>query len=68
MSMESHGGMILKGKTEGLGEKSLPVKLSPSETPYGLTRARTQASNVVCGGRMRWPRVISNEKLWKGTN
>jgi hypothetical protein len=27
MSMESHGGTIFTGKTEGLGEKAVPVQL-----------------------------------------
>jgi hypothetical protein len=27
--MESHGGMILTGKTEELGEKPVPVPLCP---------------------------------------
>jgi hypothetical protein len=39
MSAKSHGGMILTGKTEELGEKPVPVPLCPPQIPYGLTRA-----------------------------
>jgi hypothetical protein len=42
MSMETHGGMILMGKTEELGEK--PVLLCLSQISHVLTRARTWAS------------------------
>jgi hypothetical protein len=31
--MESYGGMILTGKTEELGEKSIPVSLFSPQTP-----------------------------------
>jgi hypothetical protein len=37
MSMESHGGMILTGETDELGEKSDPVSLC-SQVPSALTR------------------------------
>jgi hypothetical protein len=37
--MESHGGMILTGKPEELGEKSVPVPLCPPQTPREVTRA-----------------------------
>jgi hypothetical protein len=46
MSMESHGGMILTGKTEELGEKPVPVPLCPPQIQHGPTRARTRASAV----------------------
>jgi hypothetical protein len=39
MSMEKHGGMILSGKTEELGEKSVAAPLCPLQIPHGLTRA-----------------------------
>jgi hypothetical protein len=39
-----------QGKPEELGEKPVPVPLSPPQIPHGLTRARTQASAV--GGRL----------------
>jgi hypothetical protein len=31
--MEIHGGMILTGKTEEFGEKSVPVPLCPPQVP-----------------------------------
>jgi hypothetical protein len=34
--MESHGGMILTGKTKELGDKPAPVKLFPSHILNGL--------------------------------
>jgi hypothetical protein len=34
--MENDGGMILKGKTEELGEKPVPVLLCPPQIPHGL--------------------------------
>jgi hypothetical protein len=41
VSLESDGGIIhLRGKTEELGEKPVPVPLCPPQIPYGLTRAR----------------------------
>jgi hypothetical protein len=43
MSMESHGGMILTGKEDELGEKPVPEPLFP---PHGLTRVRTRVSAV----------------------
>jgi hypothetical protein len=43
MSLRSDGGMIYwQGKTEELGEKPVPVPLSPPQIPHGLTRARTR--------------------------
>jgi hypothetical protein len=50
MIMESHGGMILTGETEKLGEESVPIPLCPTQISHGLTRTRTQASEV----RGRW--------------
>jgi len=41
MSMESHGGMKLTGKTEELGEKLAPVPLPPPQLSHRLTSART---------------------------
>jgi hypothetical protein len=38
MSVESHGGMTLTGKTEELGEKYVPVPLCPPQIPHGLTQ------------------------------
>jgi hypothetical protein len=35
-----------QGKTEVLGEKPVPVPLSPPQIPHGLTRDRTRASAV----------------------
>jgi hypothetical protein len=32
--MESHGGMILTGETEELGEKPVPVPLCPPQIPH----------------------------------
>jgi hypothetical protein len=46
MRMESHGGIILTGKIEELGEKHVPVPLCPPQTPHGLTRAPTLAFAV----------------------
>jgi len=40
--MESHGGIILAGETEELGEKPVPVPLYAPQIPHGLTRARTK--------------------------
>jgi hypothetical protein len=39
MSMESHGGMILTGKTEVLGKKPVPVPLYPHRLTPALARA-----------------------------
>jgi hypothetical protein len=44
----SSSGMILKGKTKELGEKSVPVPLCPPQIPHGLLWAQTQASAVNC--------------------
>jgi hypothetical protein len=41
MSTESHGGMMLTGETEKLGEKPVPAPLHPPQTPHGLTRMWT---------------------------
>jgi len=46
MSMESHGGMILTGETQELGEKPVPVPLRPPQIPHRLIRVRTRASAV----------------------
>jgi hypothetical protein len=43
--MESHGGMILTGKTEGLGENPAPVPLCPPQIPHGLNRERIRAGD-----------------------
>jgi hypothetical protein len=40
------GGMIMNGKTEGFGEKPVPVLLSPSQISYGLSWPQTRASGV----------------------
>jgi hypothetical protein len=42
--MESHGGVILTGKTEEHGERPVPVPPCPPQIPHGLTRARHRAS------------------------
>jgi hypothetical protein len=44
--MESHGGMILTGETEEIGEKPVPVTLSPLQIPY-LTNSG--ANPGLCG-------------------
>jgi hypothetical protein len=49
LSMESHGGMVLTGETEELGEP-VPVPLCPPQIPHGLKRARIRTSAV----RGRW--------------
>jgi hypothetical protein len=36
MSMESHGGMILTGEPEELGEKTVPVPLCPPQIRFVL--------------------------------
>jgi len=46
MSMDSHGVMILKGKTELLGGKPVPMQICPPQIPHRLTRMRTQAYTV----------------------
>jgi hypothetical protein len=51
MSMENHGGMILRGKPEELGEKPVPVPLCQPQIKHGAIRARTGAS-VVTGRRL----------------
>jgi hypothetical protein len=43
MFMESHGGMILAAKMEGLGEKTCHSDICP-QISHGLTRARTLIS------------------------
>jgi hypothetical protein len=43
--MESHGRMILTGKTLVFGENPIPVSLLPSQIPHGLFWARTRASD-----------------------
>jgi hypothetical protein len=52
MSLESGGGMILTGETEGLGEKPVPVPLCPQQIPHGLTGLRGErlATNVLSHG------------------
>jgi hypothetical protein len=62
MSMCSHGGMILTGKTEELGEKTVLVPLCPLQIPHGLTGARIRVFEV--RGRQltgqvwsTWPRM-----------
>jgi hypothetical protein len=37
--MDSHGGMILMGETEEVGDKSVPVPLYPPQIPHELTQA-----------------------------
>jgi hypothetical protein len=37
--MESHGGMILTGETEELGEILISIRLCPPQIPHGLARA-----------------------------
>jgi hypothetical protein len=46
MSMESHGGMLLTGKTDELGVKPVPVQHCPPPIPHGLIRVRTRASSL----------------------
>jgi hypothetical protein len=47
MSMESHSETIWQGKTEELGEKSVPLPLCALQIPHGLlTRVRTRAFMV----------------------
>jgi hypothetical protein len=49
MRMESHGGMILTGKSEELWEKPVPVPVWPSRIPPWLIRARSRGSAVRAG-------------------
>jgi hypothetical protein len=53
MTAENHGGMALTGETEKLGEKSVPVPLSPPLIPHGLTQVRSRASAVRSHGAAR---------------
>jgi hypothetical protein len=57
MSVDSHGGMILRGGTEVFEENSASVPLCPSQIPHGLTRARPQASAL--RGRRQTARAIA---------
>jgi hypothetical protein len=41
----SHGGIMLTGKAEDLGERPVPVPVSP-QIPHGLTRARTRTPRL----------------------
>jgi hypothetical protein len=49
LAMEHRWKWKWQGKTEVLGEKPVPVPLSPPQIPHGLTRDRTRVSAV--GGR-----------------
>jgi hypothetical protein len=46
MRVTSHGGIILTGKTEELGEKPVPQPLRSPHMPHGMTRGRTRAPAV----------------------
>jgi hypothetical protein len=46
MNIEGHGGMLLSGETEELGENSVPVSLFQTKIPHRLARERTWASEV----------------------
>jgi hypothetical protein len=41
--MENHGGMMLTGKIEELGEKPVPFSLCLPQIPHELSRPRTRA-------------------------
>jgi hypothetical protein len=47
MRVESHGGIILTGKTEEVGEKPVPVPLCAPQIPRGLTGAQTARCNLL---------------------
>jgi hypothetical protein len=57
MSIKSHGGMILTGKTEEHREKPVPVPRCPPQIPHGLTHVWTQASTVRGWQLTAWPMV-----------
>jgi hypothetical protein len=61
-SMESHSGMILTGKTEELGEKPVPVPLSPPQIPHGLTQVQTRSSALKGQQLTTW--AITLCKFW----
>jgi hypothetical protein len=73
MSMESHGGKILTGETEVLGEEPDPLPLCPPQITHGLTRART-LSSAMRGRRLttwamaRSECILKNNRvrLWTG--
>jgi hypothetical protein len=48
MSMDSHGGMILTGETEELGEEPVPVPLNPSQS-----NTDDRSANLGVGGERR---------------
>jgi hypothetical protein len=53
MAAENHGDMALTGEAEELGEKSVPVPLSPPLIPHGLTQVRSRVSAVRSYGAAR---------------
>jgi hypothetical protein len=59
--------MILTRKTKELGEKPVPVPLSPPQIPHGLTWTRSRASAVRSRGLTPWamarPSNINTEVL-----
>jgi hypothetical protein len=61
ISMERHGGMILTGEIEELGQKPVPVPLC-SQIPHGLTRARTLASAMIGRRLTAWAMERPSEK------
>jgi hypothetical protein len=46
VNMEQRWNDTDRGKTEGLGEKPVPVPLCPPQIPHGLTWLRNRASSV----------------------
>jgi hypothetical protein len=46
MIMQSHGRIILMGKTEEIREKHVPLPMCPPHIPHGLKQLQTQASAV----------------------
>jgi len=46
MSMKRHGGMLLVGETEELGENPVLLPLRTPQILHGQTRGRTQAFAV----------------------
>jgi hypothetical protein len=56
MSMDSHGGIILTGKTKEFGEKPVPLALCLPQIPHGrLTRASAVRCQRQTTCTMAWP-------------
>jgi hypothetical protein len=57
----SPSAIILNEETKKLGEKPVPVPLSPPQIPHGLTRAQTQAptSLPLWQGMNKWLRFLT---------